>query len=109
MKKYIFSCLSIAFFCLVTSASAQTTHYVKTIPTGDASGSSWNNASGDLQLMINSSVPGDVVWVAGGTYKPKYRADNMSDANANDRNNAFVLKPNVKIYGGFASLILHLF
>lgn len=102
MKKHIFSCLSISVFCLFTFASAQTTHYVKTIATGDASGSSWNNASGDLQLMINSSVPGDVVWVAGGTYKPIYRADNLSVLTPNDRNNAFVLKPDVKIYGGFA-------
>ena len=102
MKKHIFSCLSISVFCLFTFASAQTTRYVKTIATGDASGSSWNNASGDLQLMINSLVPGDVVWVAGGIYKPIYRADNLSVLTPNDRNNAFVLKADVKIYGGFA-------
>lgn len=52
--------------------------------------------------MINQSDAGDTVWVAAGTYKPKYRADNMSNADPNDRDNAFVLKEGVKVYGSFA-------
>ena len=41
--------------------------YVKAGGTG--SGSSWTNASGDLQAMINASGVTEV-WVAGGTFKP---------------------------------------
>src|SRR5690606_11417695 len=61
----------------------------------------WANAADDLQKSINASGV-QQVWVARGTYKPKYRGDNMSDDNANDRDNAFVLKKDVKVYGGFA-------
>ena len=81
-------------------ASAQTIHYVKVNGTGD--GTSWANASGDLQATINSSVAGDQVWVAAGKYLPVRRADAPTVITPNDRNNAFVLKGNVKIYGGFA-------
>ncbi|MFD1629851.1 choice-of-anchor Q domain-containing protein [Pseudopedobacter beijingensis] len=75
--------------------------YVTTSGAGNQSGNSWANATNDLQMAINATGV-QQVWVAGGTYKPKYRADNMSGANANDRDNAFVLKNNVQVYGGFA-------
>ncbi|RNI37236.1 hypothetical protein EFY79_07480, partial [Hanamia caeni] len=82
------------------AANAQTIHYVKVNGTGD--GTSWANASGDLQATINSSVAGDQVWVAAGTYLPNRRADALTVITPNDRCNAFVLKSNVKMYGGFA-------
>lgn len=47
---------------------AQPILYVKQGGTGD--GSSWTNASGDLQGMIDKQMQGNVVWVAKGTYKP---------------------------------------
>ncbi len=68
---------------------------------GDFSGSSWTNATHDIQKAINGTNVQEV-WVKGGTYKPSYRANNMSDVNPFDRNNAFVLKNDVKIFGGFA-------
>ncbi|MDR0791734.1 MAG: right-handed parallel beta-helix repeat-containing protein [Chitinophagaceae bacterium] len=79
---------------------AQTIHYVK--PGGSGSGASWANASGDIQAMLNASAAGDQVWVAAGTYIPNRRADAVTVITPNDRNNAFVLTPNVKVYGGFA-------
>ncbi|MEO5966998.1 MAG: hypothetical protein ABIP69_01955, partial [Ferruginibacter sp.] len=88
----------LCIFLISLSASAQTIRYVTQNGTGN--GSSWLNASGNLQLMINSSVAGDQVWVAGGTYKTAYRPDNMSNTNPNDRVNTFLLKKDVKIYGG---------
>ena len=84
---------------------AQTFRYVKAGGTGN--GSSWANASGDLQLMINNSAAGDEIWVAEGTYKPVYTADGYfaltSTYPTTDGgcDNAFVLKADVKIYGGF--------
>lgn len=68
MKKNLSLCVPIFLFCFITSAFAQTIHYhyVKTIATGDGTGSSWDNASGDLQEMINASASGDQIWVAAG-------------------------------------------
>ncbi|HEX6429620.1 MAG TPA: MBG domain-containing protein [Niastella sp.] len=92
--------IALFFALLSVVTTAQTIRYIK--PGGTGNGSSWANASGDLQVMINASAANDVVWVAAGTYKPVYRADNGSAANAYDRDNAFVLKTDVKVYGGFA-------
>ncbi|SFF27475.1 beta strand repeat-containing protein [Spirosoma endophyticum] len=72
---------------------AQTIRYVKPAATGTGNGSSWANASGNLQAMINASVATDQVWVAGGTYKP---------TTGTDRNASFAMKIGVLIYGGFA-------
>ncbi|GAB3419045.1 hypothetical protein GCM10027516_14100 [Niabella aquatica] len=73
-------------------ADSQTIRYIKADGTGD--GSSWNNASGDLQAMINASAANDQVWVARGTYYPS--ATNNRDAFFNIRKN------NVRLYGGFS-------
>jgi len=67
---------------------SQTIRYVKQNGTGD--GSSWDNASSDLQGMINASGT-EQVWVAKGTYKP-----------GTSRNASFSMKAGVKIYGSFA-------
>lgn len=80
---------------------AQSTRYVKPIATGNGSGSSWANASDDLQAMINASSSNDNIHVAEGTYKPIRRADDLNVITPNDRDNAFVLKGNIKIYGGY--------
>jgi gliding motility-associated-like protein len=89
------------FFSLLgASAMAQTIRYVKAGGTGN--GSSWASASGDVQAMINASATGDEVWVAAGTYKPNRRANAVETITANDRYNAFVLKKDVAVYGGFA-------
>lgn len=73
--------------------------YVKEGATGN--GYSWETASGDLQAMINESEPGNQIWVASGTYKPNRPADNLVSIEPNNRKNSFVLKADVKIYGGF--------
>ncbi|WP_028526843.1 choice-of-anchor Q domain-containing protein [Runella limosa] len=67
---------------------SQTIRYVKQNGTGD--GSSWDNASADLQGMINATGTAEV-WVAKGTYKP-----------GTSRNASFSMKAGVKIYGSFA-------
>lgn len=71
-----------------------TIRYVKAGATGD--GSSWSNASGDLQAMIDASVSGDAVWVAEGTYMPKRLLKESKS-----RSFAFVMKDGVSLYGGF--------
>ena len=84
--------------------------YVKKGATGQ--GSSWNNASGDLQLMIDMAAAyGDTVFVAKGNYIPQEIKNNTgSVATAQtsgdiitSKDYAFVLRPDVKIFGGFDS------
>lgn len=86
----------VLFFCLLSaSVNAKTVYYVKSRAAGD--GSSWSNASGNIQAMINKASLGDEVWVAEGTYYPEkeYEWSNMKDR-------AFRLRPGVSLYGGFA-------
>ena len=81
--------------------SAQEIRYVKTGGTGD--GSSWQNASGDIQAMINASSADDAVWVAAGIYKPNNPInDPLNNAiNLTSRISTFTMKSGVKLYGGF--------
>jgi hypothetical protein len=81
---------------LAVNAGAQTKRYVKPGGTGD--GSSWANASANLQAMINASAANDEVWVAAGTYTPTEKID----ASGGPRDVSFILKAGVKIYGGLA-------
>ncbi|MDR1594350.1 MAG: right-handed parallel beta-helix repeat-containing protein, partial [Prevotellaceae bacterium] len=81
--------------------------YVKEGGTTVNDGISWATASGDLQAMINASCADDEIWVAAGTYKPIYTADGWNSSTkvypntGGGRDNAFVLKEGVTIYGGF--------
>ena len=77
------------------------TRYVKPTATGTGDGSSWANASADLQGMINASAAADEVWVAAGTYKPAAYPTGCTGCSTN-RDYAFHLKNGVKLYGGFA-------
>ena len=88
--------------CLGALSLQAAIRYVKPVAVGLGNGSSWTNASADLQLMINSSGTNDELWVAMGTYNPIRRADALGSITIGDRNNAFVLKADVKVYGGFA-------
>ncbi len=91
-------------FALLTTFAlqAQTTRYVKATAAGTGNGSSWANASADLQAMINASAVNDQVWVAAGTYKPT--KDPFGSASpADPRDKTFHVKDGVKIYGGFSA------
>lgn len=92
------------FFVSVTIGSAQTIRYVKAVASGNSDGSNWNNASADLQAMIDVSAAGDEIWMAAGTYYPTTLITpdpNPGSPTATDRDKAFVIKKNIKIYGGF--------
>ena len=102
MKKLIFSLL-LAHLGIHTHALIR---YVKPIATGTGDGSSWANASGNLQAMINVAIPTqDEVWVAAGKYFPTSYPSGCSTcgtAGSGNRNNTFLLKSGLRIYGGFA-------
>mgnify|MGYP001194266228 CR=1 FL=1 len=72
--------------------------YVKANGTGD--GTSWENASGDLQKMIDElatvNAPGEV-WVAAGTYRPTTQIIEGVQYAA-----SFRMRDGINVYGGFA-------
>ena len=74
--------------------------YVKSGGTGD--GTSWDNASGDLQRMIDQlaeqnpqDLPGEV-WVAAGTYEPQAYL-----INGEQYSSSFRMRSGISVYGGF--------
>lgn len=77
--------------------------YVKPTATGTGDGSSWDNASGDLQKMIDDLADNNVsqqageVWVAAGTYKPQSQLISGTAYSA-----SFRMRDGISVYGGFA-------
>ncbi|MDR1335671.1 MAG: hypothetical protein LBK22_02445, partial [Tannerella sp.] len=109
---YILTLLSGLCPTNVFDTGAAVVRYVKTggtAATGSnaANATPWTAVCADLQAVINASASGDEIRVAEGVYKPIYTArgynasTNTYPTANEDRDNAFVLKDGVKIYGGF--------
>jgi hypothetical protein len=91
----------------------QFVRYVRDGGFGDEDGTSWEDASGDLQAMMDEladlrlTVPGYtgpcIVKLAEGTYKPEYKpdTDGTSISAPGDRDAAFILRPGVQVLGGY--------
>lgn len=73
----------------VFSAWAQNTRYIKPSASGLADGSSWANASNNLQAIIDAAANNDTIWIAAGTYQPA-------------SNQWFSITKPLSIYGGFS-------
>jgi predicted outer membrane repeat protein len=67
-----------------------TTIYVK--QAGAGAGTSWADATGDLNAALFAAQAGDQVWVAKGVYYP---------TNQSNRRASFNITSGVKVYGGF--------
>jgi hypothetical protein len=94
----------IIFVLICFYAESQTTYFVKTDGTAAeeaAVATSWATACSDLQAVINTADSGDQIWVKQGTYKPCRPANNLTTIDSTNRDNSFVLKAGVKIYGSF--------
>jgi hypothetical protein len=97
-------------FCFVFSlvGNAKVIYVKKNSGFSSQDGKSWATAYWDLQYAINIANNNDEIWVASNTYEPRFKANNYMSANSSDplghlsADNAFVLRPNIKIYGGFA-------
>ncbi|WP_310556814.1 T9SS type A sorting domain-containing protein [Flavobacterium sp.] len=96
MRKKLF--LLVVLFIAYTSNAA--IYYVKQIASGTGDGSSWANASSDLQGAINLATTGDDVWVQMGVYLPTLDVTGNIPLTDN-REKTFLVKSGVSIYGGF--------
>jgi parallel beta-helix repeat protein len=99
----------------VSADFIQFIRYVKAGGTGD--GTSWEDASGDLQEMMDklAAIPSSdytgirIVKVAAGTYKPLYEPMVPSlpagpygyDTPGDNRDKAFILRQGVQVWGGY--------
>ncbi|KQS32899.1 choice-of-anchor Q domain-containing protein [Dyadobacter sp. Leaf189] len=77
--------------------------FVKKGGSGSKNGSDWNNAAAEVADAIVASYIKDIkqIWVAGGTYHPLYRPDNLSNADPKSPLNSFLLTGEIQLYGGF--------
>jgi hypothetical protein len=92
--------LFLIFNFVLMQVIAQKIHYVKSQMVGNGNGSSWTNASSNLQDIINLADSGDMIWVAAGKYLPNAFPNTCINC-VDSQNFAFSLKNGVKIYGGF--------
>ncbi|GHB58263.1 choice-of-anchor Q domain-containing protein [Persicitalea jodogahamensis] len=80
----------------ITIQTGPQTRYVNASrPDDSGDGLSWATAHKYLQTALAAAQSGDQIWVAQGIYKPT--------TSTTDRGASFVMKENVKIYGGFTS------
>jgi predicted outer membrane repeat protein len=75
--------------------------YVDQDAVGFNDGSSWDNAYTELSDALLSASAGNEIWITWGTYKPQYLPNVINPTASTNRDNSFVLIPDVKIYGGF--------
>ena len=84
--------------------------FVKQGATGTGDGSSWANAVPELADALkwaninkaNFTSNPLQIWVATGTYKPKYSPQDGANFGTNqNRDNSFLMVKNVQLYGGF--------
>ncbi|SFH36913.1 MBG domain-containing protein [Pedobacter insulae] len=79
--------------------------YVKQNGAGTKTGSSWANAAPELADALKAAKTNSAItqiWVAGGTYKPKYSPFNSNFGTPAGQRNSFLMVDNVNLYGGFA-------
>ena len=92
MKQFI-STIAIAIF--FSTFSFASTIYVRSGQTGN--GTSWADATGDLQAALNQAADGTEIWVARGTYFPT----NCKNCTSKDRAKSFNVREGVQLFGGF--------
>ena len=66
---------------------------------GNNDGANWTDAYNYLQDALSAALPGDIILVAQGTYKPD--ADTLNPAGTANRHATFKILTGVSIYGGF--------
>ena len=99
MKERMKNIITVIFCLLSVQLSAKTIYYVKSGATG--TGTSWSNASGSIQAMIDEASPGDEIWIAGGTYVAPPVGDGTEWWRVSQ---SFILKSGISLFGGFKGI-----
>lgn len=97
--QHIYAHLLRFLFLIVIAFPGYADKFVRTTASGSGDGSSWDNASGNLQGMINAAATGEAIYVAAGTYKPESYPEGCLGCTG-PQDYAFNMR-NVRIYGGF--------
>lgn len=97
MKKKITKLLLTVTISLFAMGAMAQTYYVNATQATSGNGLSWGAAFKTLQEALNVASSGTQIWVATGTYQPSV----MLTGGTGPRDNTFVLKEGVAIYGGF--------
>ncbi|MBW7846214.1 MAG: hypothetical protein H3C45_11340, partial [Bacteroidia bacterium] len=112
MKKTLFTLFILFFtngaFAQFSTDTNKILYVDSAVVGGNGSGDSWANAAVSLADALSWARTNETNWasdslriyVAKGTYLPKYKADDNTWS-ANNRDNAFVMIKNVQVYGGF--------
>lgn len=94
VRKYNIMCAAFTvLFCVSFAFSSKTRHFVK--PGGNGNGSSWQDATNNLQAVLKKAKPGDEIWVAQGLFLP---------TNDFNRKTSFVIPNDVQVFGGFSGV-----
>jgi predicted outer membrane repeat protein len=77
--------------------------FVKKGGAGAKNGRDWNNAAAEVAdaLFATQLINVKQIWVAGGTYHPRYRPDDLSNADPKSPFNSFLMTGDIQLYGGF--------
>jgi predicted outer membrane repeat protein len=100
-RVYTLSLLFLFVALSTVNTLGQSIRYVKPTATGTGDGSSWANASANVQLMLNSSVFNDEVHMAQGLYLPTLDQDGNVN-NGNPRRRTFTIPGGIRLRGGYA-------
>lgn len=93
--------VALSLFLVFVNETQATIRYVRPTSYGSGNATSWANASADLQLQINQSNGSDTIFVAAGTYVPIRPFNRLTIIDSNNRENSYVLKADVQLFGGF--------
>lgn len=88
--------LSIAALCWLSGNAYSQVIYVR--QGGQGTGTSWLNATDDLQYALQKATYGTEIWVAAGTYYPV----DCTSCTELDRQISFTIPDGVKLLGGFS-------
>ncbi|MDO4159608.1 MAG: hypothetical protein Q4D41_04035, partial [Prevotellaceae bacterium] len=97
MNRALHRLFSFVVLALLAMSGHATIYYVTTGGSADNTGTSWS-APKTLENALSTATAGDTIFVAQGTYKAP---DPTYDESTEDYIHGFILKPGVRLYGGF--------
>ncbi|MCB0688308.1 MAG: hypothetical protein KDC53_17340 [Saprospiraceae bacterium] len=101
---FFHTCTFLFFWLSPDITHTQNTWYVIEGGAGTADGTSWVNATGEVQEAIDSAGTGDQIWVAAGMYYPTKIFDSDGSGSLTPREKTIYISKNIAMYGGFSGV-----